>query len=153
VEVTTVTIRDATLGDMPSLRLVYRRSSLSNVEDQPVLLAHPDVLELSDAPVREQRVRAATVGDRIVGFAATLDVDGRTELEALFVDPDWMRRGVGRELITDLVRLAKFRGVDRVVVTAGFPARGFYEEVGFQFDGETATPLGPPALRMHLDIG
>jgi len=53
--VTGVLIRDASPGDMPALRDVFRRSSLSNDGDRPNLLAHPEVLELGDRAVREGR--------------------------------------------------------------------------------------------------
>jgi hypothetical protein len=51
--VTTFVIRAAVPGDMTALRDVFRKSSLSNDGDRANLLAHPDVLELSDLAVRE----------------------------------------------------------------------------------------------------
>jgi GNAT superfamily N-acetyltransferase len=149
--VSTVTIRDAELGDMPALRRVFRDSSLWNAADRPALLAHPEVLELSDNAVREGRTRLATVGEEVVGFATVAQADEGIELEDLFVAPDWMRQGVGTELIRDVVRIAHDQGVDRVVVTANLGARAFYEHAGFRPDGETPTRFGP-ALRMHLDL-
>jgi GNAT superfamily N-acetyltransferase len=146
-----VTIRNAKVGDMPSLRRVFRESSLSNAGDRPALLAHPEVLDLSDTAVREGRTRVAIAGNELVGFACIAEADDGIELEDLFVDPDWMRRGVGRELIRDIVRLVQDRGVGRVVVTASVHARAFYENVGFRPDGEVPTRFGP-GLRMHLDI-
>lgn len=150
-EVKTVTIRDAARRDMPSLRRVFRDSSLSNLGDRPALLAHPEVLELSDTAVRESRTRVATAGDEVVGFATVAEADDGMELEDLFVDPDWMRQGVGRALLRDVVRIGQDRGVGRVVVTANLHARAFYENAGFRPDGETTTAFGP-ALRMHLDL-
>ena len=145
-----VTIRGATLGDLPSLRRVFRESSLSNVGDRAALLAHPEVLDLSDTAVREGRTRAATAGDEVVGFATVAETNDGIELEDLFVDPVWMRQGVGRALIRDVVRIAQHRGVRRVVVTANFHARAFYEGVGFRGEDEVPTPFGM-GLRMHLD--
>src|SRR5262245_14797551 len=62
------TIRDAELRDMPALQRVFQEASLSNAGDRAALLAHPDVLELSDAAVRDGRTRVATIGDEVVGF-------------------------------------------------------------------------------------
>jgi predicted N-acetyltransferase YhbS len=147
-----VRLRDAELDDMPALRRVFRDASLSNAGDRAVLLAHPDALELADTAVRERRTRVATAGGEVVGFATVADADGGMELEDLFVDPAWMRRGVGRALIWDVGRIGRDRGVERVVVTGNPHARAFYESVGFVEDGETTTAFGP-GLRMHLDLG
>jgi GNAT superfamily N-acetyltransferase len=86
----------------------------------------------------------------LVGFASTLDVEDVMELEDLFVDPDWMRLGVGRDLVRDAIATATRRGVRRVEVTANEHALVFYERVGFVRDGVAQTRFGP-GLRMHVD--
>ena len=144
-------IRDAGPGDMTALRDVFRRSSLSNDNDRMTLLAHPDVLELSAQGVTDGRTRVADADGRVIGFATWLGTGDVTEIEDLFVDPDWMRRGVGRALVQDLISLAHQRGVRRVEVTGNPHARDFYERVGFTHDHEVVTRLGP-GLRMHLDL-
>jgi len=147
----TVSIRVAVAADMAALDDVYRRSSLSNVGDRANLLAHEDALTLSEIPVVEQRVRVAVVDGRIVGFA-TLLVNGQVgELEDLFVDPDWIRRGVGRALVGDTVAAARAEGVTRIEVTANSHARAFYETMGFVRDGVSETRFGL-ADRMRLDL-
>jgi GNAT superfamily N-acetyltransferase len=149
--VTTFRIRDAVPGDMPVLRDLFRRSSLSNDGDRAKLLAHPEVLELSDGAVTEGRVRAAVSDGVIVGFATWLPTPDSLELEDLFVDPDWMRRGAGRALVFDVVTIAADRGARRVEVTASQHARTFYARVGFVVDDYVQTTFGP-AIRMHLDV-
>jgi len=144
---TTVVIRVAVRDDMLALRDVYRRSSLSNDGDRDVLLAHPEALELSALAVDEGRMRVAVADRRIVGFATLLG----SELEDLFVDPDWMRRGIGRDLVQDAVELARRRGLERIEVTANDHALSFYRSVGFVFDGIVETEFGPGS-RMHLDL-
>lgn len=145
-------LRNAAPSDTLVLRSLYRRSSLSNEGDRAALLAHPDALEWADAAVGEQRVRVAVRDGGIVGFATTRAVEGVLELDDLFVDPDWMRRGVGRDLIADALDVARLRGVTRVEVTANDHALDFYEQVGFVRDGVIETRFGP-GLRMHLDTG
>jgi GNAT superfamily N-acetyltransferase len=145
-------IRDAELGDVASLREVFRRSSLSNDGDRANLLAHPETLEFSGAAVAEQRTRVATDDDgRIVGFVTVVDSAGCIELEDLFVDPDWMRLGIGRHLVLDVVARARRAGVARVEVTANHHALAFYEDAGFVFLRDVATRFGP-APRMALPV-
>ena len=96
-------------------------------EPQPALLAQPEVLELGDRAVREGRTRAAVADEAIVGFASWLGAGDAIEIEDLFVDPGWMRRGIGRALVLDLIAIARGRGIDRVEVTANQHALAFYE--------------------------
>jgi GNAT superfamily N-acetyltransferase len=91
--------------------------------------------------VIEGRTRVAVVEGRIVGFATLVG----NELEDLFTDPDWMRRGIATALVRDVAS-----NVDRIDVTANTHAQAFYEAAGFVHDGLTQTP-GGPARRMHLD--
>jgi len=128
--------------DLPVLRDLYRRASLSSSGNVSALLAHPEVLLLTDEGIREGRSRVVTWAcDRVVGFSTTLCAGGVVELEDLFVDPDWMRRGVGDRLVQDVLALAAREHVQRVEVTA-IP-RTFYSRCGFQPDNQ-----GP---RTHLN--
>ena len=140
-------IRVAVHADLGALRDLYRRSSLSNAGDRASLLAHPEALEFAGDAVGEGLTRVAVVDGRIVGFATLL---GDGELEDLFVDPDWMRRGIGRALVLDAVVLAPAHGLDRIEVTANGEALDFYESVGFVYDGEVETAFGRGS-RMHRD--
>jgi GNAT superfamily N-acetyltransferase len=149
--VTSVVIRDAVSGDMPALRQVYRRSSLSNDGDRPNLLANPEVLEYPDLGVREGRTRAAVADGEIVGFASWLGAGEAIEIEDLFVDPEWMRKGIGMALVLDLIAIARGRGIGRVEVTANQHALAFYHKAGFVAYRTEATRFGP-APRMRLDV-
>jgi GNAT superfamily N-acetyltransferase len=146
-----VTMRDAVPEDMVALAAVFRRSSLSNAGDRANLSAHPEVLELSAAEVFAGRTRVAVSDGCIVGFATGLDGDTAVELDALFVDPDCMRNGIGLALVLDIAATAGGHGRQRVEVTANEHALAFYAKAGFVDDGIAETRFGP-ARRMHLDI-
>jgi GNAT superfamily N-acetyltransferase len=147
----TFLIRDAVPGDMGALRDVFHRSSLASDGDRIDLLAHPDALELSDLAVVQGRTRAAVSDGVMAGFATWISAGEAMEIEDLFVDPDWMRNGVGRALVLDLIAIARGRGVRRVEVTANEDARAFYMRVGFVASHDVETRFGP-APRMHLDL-
>jgi GNAT superfamily N-acetyltransferase len=147
-----VMLRDAEPGDLDRLQEVFRSSSLSNPGDRPHLLAHPEVLELVLEPIIEGRMRVAVVDERIVGFATIQPGDGTAELDDLFVDPVWMRQGIGRLLIQDAAARARAAGATRIEVTANEHALAFYEAAGFVRQGTAATQFGG-APRMHLDLG
>jgi GNAT superfamily N-acetyltransferase len=147
-----VIIRDAVLADMAVLQEVFQRSSLSNTGDRDNILAHPEVLEYSDEWVRRGRTRVATRDGGVRGFATAVPAVHALELEDLFVDPAWMRQGIGRALVRDIVARARSGTVRRVDVTANPHALDFYRAVGFVVDGAAETRFGP-VPRMHLAIG
>jgi GNAT superfamily N-acetyltransferase len=148
-----VRIRTALSSDLPSLRRLFRSSSLSNEGDREVLLANPKALELTDGGVVEGRTRVAVAADgTIIGFVTGLRLGGSVlELEDLFVDPDRMRRGVARRLIADLTAAAKRDGIAFIQVTANPHADAFYRSVGFVDMYDTETQFGP-GLRMQLPV-
>jgi len=144
-------IRLALLNDVAAINEVFRRSSLSNEGDRVFLLDNPEVLRFDDAPIRAGCTRVAVADGHIVGFATTTVVGEASELDDLFFDPPWMRRGVARALMLDAVSAARAVGSRRIEVTANEHARSFYDAVGFVADGAVET-LFAPGTRMHLDI-
>jgi GNAT superfamily N-acetyltransferase len=145
-----ITIRTARIADLGALQEVFRRASLDNDGDRASLLANPDALVLSPVAIHEQRMRAATIDDVVVGFATLLRAGDVFELEDLFVDPGWMRRGIGLALIKDAAAMAKAQGAPRIEVTANPHAMAFYERAGFVPHGTAETRFGPaPRLRLE----
>ena len=135
---------------MGALQEVFRRSSLANEADRPILLRHPDALELA-SPSAGDRVRVVTVDDHIAGFATVRDLGDALELVDLFVDPSWMRHGIGRALVGDAASYARERGRARLEVTANPHALAFYKQEGFVAIRDVETRFGR-APRMHLDL-
>ena len=144
-------IRDAVPADVAALRDVFRRASLSNEGDRMALLANPDVLEFTGLGGDGRRTRVATADGRIAGFATSLPAGDIIELDDLFVDPGWMRRGAGRGLVLDAVAIARDLGAARIEVTANQHALLFYGKAGFVADHEVQTQFGA-GIRMHLDV-
>jgi len=147
-----VHVRTAVPDDLPVLREVFRRASLSNPGDAPGLLAHPEALVLPDTEVLAGHSRVAVTPDgTVAGFATLLGSGPVRELEDLFVDPEHQGRGIGAQLVADAASLARRDGAVRIEVNANPHASRFYARVGFERDGEVATQLGP-GIRMHLDL-
>lgn len=145
-------VRSGVPADLPVLAGIYRRASLSNAGDAQALREHPEALVLGDIALVEGRTRVATNGsDQIVGFATLLPIGDTVELADMFVDPEWMRHGIGRLLVHDAMAIARRENVPRIDVEANPHAWSFYENVGFVHDGRVETPFGQGA-RMHLDI-
>jgi ribosomal protein S18 acetylase RimI-like enzyme len=145
-------IRTAVVADLPRLRQVYRRSSLSNEGDRVNLLAHGDLLEFSGEGLGGERTRVALdAHGSIMGFSTFVVVGDTMEIEDLFVDPPWMRQGVGRALVVDLVAIARARSFTQLEVTANPHAMAFYQSLGFVAGRDVETRFYS-APRMHLTV-
>jgi GNAT superfamily N-acetyltransferase len=144
-------IRLGVPADLPAASEVYRRASLSNAGDRDNLLAHPEYLALGPEGLAEGRTYVAEEHGSLVGFATWIEAGGVFELEDLFVDPGWRRRGIAAALVNHIAQVLRARGVERLEVTANPHAMGFYRAAGFIDCGAADTVFGT-APRMALAI-
>jgi GNAT superfamily N-acetyltransferase len=144
-------IRLGTPDDLPGAAAVYRRASLSNAGDRDNLLAHPEFLILGPAGLAEGRTYVAEEDGTMVGFATWAQAGGAIELEDLFVDPGWRRRGIATALVSHIVDVLRARGAQCLEVTANPHAQGFYSAAGFIDCGVAETDFGA-APRKRLAI-
>ena len=142
-------IRSATSADLDGVRDVYRRASLSNAGDRENLLASPDLLLWEHS---SGVTRVAVEEDTVLGFATVTTIDGESELDDLFVDPDRRRQGIAMRLIHDAVAAAAADGVRWIEVTGNPHAAEFYAAAGFVSVGRAMTLFGPaPRMRLYVD--
>jgi N-acetylglutamate synthase-like GNAT family acetyltransferase len=148
-----VGIRDATADDFAAMASVFRRASLSNEGDRSNLVANPHYLELSDAAVLHGRSQVAVIDGQVIGFASVDPTGDGLELEALFVDPDWMRRGAGTALVSAIARRARGLGISTIDVDANPHALDFYRHSGFVEVGVVDSEFGPvPRMRLAVPL-
>jgi ribosomal protein S18 acetylase RimI-like enzyme len=151
-----ISIRNARPEEAHALELIQRRASDVWDEYRAELAAHPDAIASPHRAIAEGRVRVAVdaSGQRL-GFSVVLPVaEGRCELDDLFVEPEWMRLGVGRLLVHDLAARAASAGATSVDVIANPNALGFYTRLGFQITGQATTRFGDaPRMTLNLTTG
>jgi GNAT superfamily N-acetyltransferase len=150
-----VEIRQATVADVDGITNVHTNSWIATYRG-----IVPD--EILDHLNREERVRywmerlrladgglhfvaVACAGSAVVGFAyacITTDEDDDASrvglIEFFHVDPDWWGRGIGRRLMSVALSWMSevgFESASLWVVEANARARGFYEALGWTFDG------------------
>jgi GNAT superfamily N-acetyltransferase len=102
-------IRLGTPADLSATTEVYRRASLSNAGDRDNLLAHPEHLILGPEGLAEGRTYVAEEDGSVVGFATWAEAGGSMELEDLFVDLGWRRRGIATDLVSRIVGVLRHR--------------------------------------------
>ena len=144
-------IRRAEISEQKELEALQLRASLTNAGDRDALLANPDAIELPIDQIAAGAVFVAERNSAIVGFAALLPrPDGDVELDALFVDPDVRRCGIGRALVDHCVQIARTQGSAALCVIGNPHASDFYTACGFNVVGATATRFGPGLLMRKI---
>lgn len=141
-----LTIRMARPEEREVLEALQRRASLALGEYNEQLEAEPDAVHLPLEQIERGEVIVAELDDRLAGFAAVIIDDDVAELDGLFVDPSYWRKGIGSALVDVAVHEARRQGLAMMVI-ANPSAREFYEKCGFAVEGEAETRFGP-ALRM-----
>jgi putative acetyltransferase len=95
----------------------------------------------------------ARQGDRPVGFGL---ISNRSELGALYVHPDFGRRGIGGGLIAALEQAARERGLLYLTANASLNAKAFYQKQGFEVLGPTTfrltSGLEMPCVKIRKDL-
>ena len=135
-------IRLGTSADLAAASCVYRRASLSNAGDRDNLLAHPEYLILGPEGLAEGRTHVAEQDGSVAGFATWAETAGAIELEDLFVDPGYRRRGIATAPVSRIAEVVRALGAERLEVTANPHALGFYRAAGFADCGIADTVFG-----------
>jgi len=147
-----ITVRVAALVDQKELEALQWRASLNNPGDRNALLANPDAIELPLQQIEAGGVFIAEVSGAIKGFAAILTrEDGDSELDALFVEPDSWRQGIGRVLVEHCCVAAKAAGASAIHVVGNPHAESFYCACEFKPFGTEQTRFGV-GLLMRRDL-
>jgi ribosomal protein S18 acetylase RimI-like enzyme len=111
--------------------------------------------DLTIAPdfVRDNPVYVAERDQQICGFYA-LSINGeRAELEHMWVSPDYIGSGVGKELFLDAMDRSTAMNVRRIDITADPNAAGFYERMGATRTGDVVSEMdGQPRILPRMSI-
>lgn len=105
-------------------------------------------------------VLVAVIGDEngtVVGYAITTVAGDVADLLRIGVHPSGQRRGIARKLLDHMVRDARVRGADRMLLevsSANTGARAFYATAGFeQIDARTGYYSdGTDALVLQVSV-
>ena len=119
-------IRPATALDAPELARVEKT--------QPLCAQWGEKGWQSEVVQPSARVWCAEENGEIVGFAALRLAAGLGEILNVGVRPDWVRRGVGFNLLTRLLREAKEQGGEQITLEVNIrnvAAISLYSKMGF----------------------
>ena len=103
-------------------------------------------LAVSPEDIRGKPTFVAVADGQIVGFYSLSPSHTSWELDNLWVSPQFMHRGVGRELLSHALETAARGGAVEVTVDADPNAEPFYLECGAIRRGEVPAPIpGQPS--------
>jgi GNAT superfamily N-acetyltransferase len=147
-----VSIRPVRPDEQTTLESLQWRASLANPGDRDALLANPDAIALPTEQIAAGGVFVAERDGVVAGFAALVPrSDGGAELDALFVEPEIWKHGVGRQLVNHIADVAREKAASFLHVIGNPHAEGFYRSCGFRVIGTVDTRFGPGlAMRRPL---
>jgi len=130
-----ITVRRATLRDRESIWNVHIRAI------QEVCKSHYSQQEIEDwsevlkptrynEPIKRGSFFVAVDENVIVGFGNLNQDSG--EIEAVYVAPEYVRQGVGREILQTLENVAREGGLTILRLSSSLNAVQFYENAGYR---------------------
>ena len=103
--------------------------------------------------IADNHVYIAEDGDRVSGFYALAVKDQKAELEHMWVAPDAIGTGVGKQLFLAAMEKAAELKLAAVEISSDPNAEGFYRKMGAYRVGETTSELdGEPRILPRLSI-
>ena len=166
-----MTIREATAADADAIADAHAASicdlgSESYTDEQVrawLSNVHPDRYPLEEDGFRI--VVADHTADGVVGFGVLdcepsgRDDESTGEVGAVYVHPDYARRGLGRTILETLESAARDAGLETLVLTASRNAVEFYERQGYagvetvRLEMSDDVELACLRMRTRLDAG
>ena len=152
---TTPCIRPARIEEACALLELCVRSKASWGYDEDFMALVRIALEGMQEQIERGGVWVATDPNGEVAGIVALGPGERPDtldLDKLFVEPRWIRSGVGRALIAHAVAEARRRGARRLTILADPYAAGFYERHGARLIGQAPSDAIPGRLLPFYEI-
>jgi [ribosomal protein S18]-alanine N-acetyltransferase len=133
-----VAIRSARLHDVPAILAL---------EQQAPSAAHWTT-EQCNKLVEGGVVLVAEAAGELCGFVCAQAVAGQWEIENVVVAAEFLRRGIGNELVRELIQRAQNGAASAILLEvreSNLPARRLYEKHGFREEGRRRAYYRDPA--------
>ncbi|MBC8028696.1 MAG: GNAT family N-acetyltransferase [Pyrinomonadaceae bacterium] len=112
-----------------------------------------DDLTISPDFVAANQVFVAEDDRQIAGFYALIIRRDRAELDHMWVAPEHIGSGVGKELFLHAMQNAAGQNISEVEISSDPNAEGFYQKMGAHRSGETVSEIdGQPRVLPRLTI-
>lgn len=106
-----------------------------------------DALTITPEFITDNEVYVAMVESEVAGFYALIAAEGKLLLEHMWVDPDYMGAGLGKQLFNHALEVAASLNAVSIEIESDPNAEGFYKRMGARRIGEIASEIeGMPRL-------
>lgn len=110
-------------------------------------------LTISPDYLANNHVFVAESDGQIVGFYSLVDRQDKAELDHMWVSPEHMGTGVGKELFIHAMQHAAGRNISEVEIVSDPNAEGFYSKMGAYRIGETVSEVeGQPRTLPLMNV-
>ncbi len=111
-----------------------------------------DALALTEKDIAEWPVYVAEFREEVVGFFALKHISNEDRLDHLWIDPRFIRKGIGRFLFLKAIEEAKNLGWLKFRIAAEPYALDFYSKMGTVHIGEIQSRIKPDLFLPHLEF-
>jgi GNAT superfamily N-acetyltransferase len=137
-----LTLRIATRADLPELCALALSAKASWGYPAEWLALWSEDLRYDERTLAEQCVLVAELDGARRGVCSFSSRGVDADLEGLWIDPTWVRRGLGRALLQEAMRRAERSGALQLHIDSEPRAEGFYLRMGARRVG--TVPSRPP---------
>ncbi len=146
-------IRQATTGEAGALTQIAHAAKRHWGYPEHWIQHWKDDLTISPEFIRSNPVYVAEDAGKLLGFYALIIREARTELDHLWVAPDHLGQGVGKELFIHAMQKAAGENVTAVEISSDPNAEGFYHRMGARRIGEDYSEVdGQPRVLPRLTV-
>jgi len=123
-------IRSPTIDELPALGDLCMRSKAVWGYDHKFMEACRDELSFNLSDLQLTKIAVAEEGGDLIGVAQVKVADRQADLLKLFIEPERLRSGLGKILLTWAAGLARDMGASRLFIEADPDAAPFYRRMG-----------------------
>jgi GNAT superfamily N-acetyltransferase len=141
------TIRKARLEEAASLSTIAIKAKAHwGYAKEQLELWEREFLTVSSEYIRDHHVWVADIDTVAVGFSGVIIHDAEAELDHLWILPDYIGQGVGKQLFLYTAQRIQEMGYSEMVFTSDPHADGFYRKLGAQRIGDYYSVLQKTTL-------
>jgi GNAT superfamily N-acetyltransferase len=150
-----LTIRAPRLDELPGLSDLCLRSKAVWGYSAEFLTACRGELSFDPRDLQLTPIAVAEQDGKLLGVAQVKLLQDEADLAKLFVEPNWLRGGVGRALLHWAIDVAREKGAARMIIESDPGAAPFYRRMGAHDAGKAPSGSIPgrrlPRLVIEFD--
>lgn len=134
-------IRRANAGEAPILTEIALAAKRHWRYPESWIEAWRDDLAVTPELIERNEMFAAVANDNPIGFYALVKSEGQTQLDHLWILPEWIGKGIGRQLLMHALDRASAIGARQIEIVSDPNAEGFYLKAGARKIGEVVSAI------------